>query len=247
MNHLKSAMQKGIVAGIVVAATSTAGAQTYYEYPGTFQGNIIQQGEVIQQGGMTSQPTEEDMKQPSIGVTLYDTGSSPAVRSVFANGPAQKAGVQSEDLIVKINGEATTNVADFNSKIASMSAGDSVNLTHSRDGKEADITVSVMTFSDVSQASVVAEPGIYDSAISQAELRIASTKQQIKNTQMDLEDLTKSLAEQEKEFEALKAKGEAADKAAEEKKAADAAKKEADAANKAAGSAKKAAGSGKKE
>jgi len=232
MNYVKSAVKKGIVVGIVVATTSTAGAQIYYDTPGTFQGNIIQQGEIFQQ------PTEEELKQPSIGALLYDTGGSPAVRSVFANGPAQKAGVQSGDLITKINGEATTNVTDFNSKIASMTAGDSVKLTHSRDGKEADITVSVMTFSDVSKASLVAEAGVFDSAIGQSELRIESTKQRIKNTQMDLEDLTKSLAEQEKELEALKAKAEVADKEAEEKKAAEAAKRAADAAEKEAASEK---------
>ncbi len=254
-NYLKSAVQKGIVAGLAVVACSTVHAQTFYGSPGVIQGQIIQQGEplppgaVIQQEQLLQAPSEEELKQLRIGVSLYDSGSSPAVRSVFTNSPAQKAGLQSGDLITKINGEASTTVAEFKSKLASMAAGDSLTLTHSRDGEEKDVTVSLTTLGDIVKASIVPEAGAYDSAISQSEMRISSTKQQIKNAEQDLEDLKKSLADQEKSLTELKAKAEAADREAEAKKAADAAKKaEEEAAMKAKEAAmKKEAGSGKKE
>ena len=138
------------------------------------------------------------------------------VRSVFTNGPAQKAGLQSGDAITKINGEAATNVADFNSKLASMSAGDTFQLTRSRNGEETDVTVSVMTLADVLQASLVPEPGMFDSAIGQSKTRIVSTKQQIENAKLDMADLEKRLAAEEKELAVLMEKAEAA--AAETKK-----------------------------
>lgn len=237
-NHLKSAIQKGIVAGLVVATAATVQAQTFYGTPGTIQGTIYSQGEALPQGAVIQQeevlqtPSEEDLKQLRIGVSLYDSGSSPAIKSVFTNSPAQKAGLQSQDLITKINGEATTTVADFNSKLAGMAAGDSVTLTHSRDGEEAEVSVTVMTLGDIVKASIVPEAGAFDSAISQSEARITSTQQQIKNAMQDLEDLKKSLAAQEKELGELKTKAEVAEKEAAEKKAADEAMKAAEAAKK---------------
>ena len=146
-----------------------------------------------------------------IGANLYDSGSSPVVRSVFTNGPAQKAGLQSGDIITKINGEASTTVADFNSKLAAMSAGDTFQLTRSRGGEETDLTVSVMTLADVLKASIVPEPGMFDSAIGQSKTRITSLKQQVENTKLDMQDLEKRLAAEEKKLAELMAKAEAAD------------------------------------
>ena len=260
MNCLKTSIQTGIVAGLVIATAATVQAQVFYGNPGTYQGNIVQgtvvpgtqggfiQGAVVQQEELLAEPTEEELKQQRIGVSLSDAGASPSIRSVFTNSPAQKAGLQSGDLITKINGEATTSVADFKSKLAGLSAGASFTLTHSRDGEEKDVTVSVTTLGDIVKASIVPEAGIYDSSISQAEARIATTKQRIKNSEQDLEDMKKGLMEQEKELTELKSKAEAADKAAAEKKAKEAAmKKEAGAGMKEAGSAMKKAGSAMKK
>lgn len=255
MNYLKSAIQKGIVFGLVIGTAATVQAQTFYGTP-TYQGNVYQggvvqgsvmQGTVIQQEEILGTPTEEELKEARIGISLSDAGANPSVRSVFTNSPASKAGIQSGDLITKINGEAVASVADFTAKLAGMDAGSSFQLTHSRDGKEADVTVSVTTLGDIVKASIVPEAGIFDSAISQAEARISSTKQRIKNSEQDLEDMKKGLMEQEKELTELKSKAEAADKAAAEKKAKEAAmKKEAGSAMKKAGSAMKEAASGTK-
>ncbi len=194
------------------AIATVAQAQTFIQ-SGNFQGGVVQQVEVI-----APQPTEEQLAKPGIGADLYDTGSSPGVRSVYTNGPAQKAGLQSGDMITKVNGKAAGTVADLNAKLASMASGDALTLTRSRDGEEQDLSVSLMTLNEIMQASIVPEPGIYDSAIQQIESRVATMKQRIKNAQQDLEDLTKGLADQEKQLGELKAKAEAAAAAAKKKK-----------------------------
>jgi len=216
MNYLKFAIHTGFGVALVVATTAAVEAQTFYQSPGVVQGGFVQQGGFVPQGGIVQQgavvqqaqqplqqPTEEQLKQLRIGANLYDNGANPVVRSVFTNGPAQKAGLQSGDAIIKINGEAATNVADFNSKLASMAAGDTFQLTRSRGGEESDITVSVMTLADVLQASLVPEPGMFDSTIAQSKSRIVSVKQQIENAKMDMQDLEKRLAGEEKELAEL--------------------------------------------
>ena len=210
MNYLKLAIHTGFGVALVVAATATVEAQTFIQSPGVVQQGFVQQQGFAQQTQPVQQPTEEQLKQLRIGANLYDNGANPVVRSVFTNGPAQKAGLQSGDAITKINGEAATNVADFNSKLASMSAGDTFQLTRSRNGEETDVTVSVMTLADVLQASLVPEPGMFDSAIGQSKTRIVSTKQQIENAKLDMADLEKRFAAEEKELAVLMEKAEAA-------------------------------------
>ena len=237
MNYLKLAIHTGFGVALVVATTTAVDAQTYYGSPGVVQGGIVQQGGFVQQQPQVQaiqQPTEEQLKQLRIGANLYDNGANPVVRSVFTNGPAQKAGLQSGDAITKINGEAATNVADFNTKLAAMSAGDTFQLTRSRNGEESDVTVSVMTLADVLQASLVPEPGMFDATIGQTKTRIVSLKQQIENAKLDMQDLEKRLAAEEEELGKLMQKAEAA---AEKTKMMEAEKMEK---NKMEGSAKKA-------
>ncbi len=222
MNYLKLAIHTGFGVALVVAATATVEAQVFYQSPGVVQGGYVPQGVIVQptqtfQDVQTIQePTEEQLKQLRIGANLYDSGSSPVVRSVFTNGPAQKAGLQSGDVITKINGEDSTTVAEFNSKLAAMSAGDSFTLTRRRGEEETEVTVSVMTLADVLKASSVPEPGMFDSAIGQSKTRITSIKQQIENAKLDMADLEKRLAAEEAELAKLNEKAEAS--AAETKK-----------------------------
>ena len=236
MNYLKLAIKTGFAIAVVSQAAANLEAQVYYESPVVSGGGYIQQGvyapqevyapqvQTIQQPYVeqTVQPTEEQLKQLRIGANLYDNGVSPVVRSVFTNGPAQKAGLQSGDLITKVNGEASTTVGDFNAALAKMSAGDTFQLTRSRGGEEADVTISVMTLADILKASLVPEPGMFDKSIQQSESRIASLKQQIENTKLDMADLEKRLAAEEKELGELNEKAEAA---AEETKKMEAEKK----------------------
>ena len=223
MNYLKLAIHTGFGVALVVAATATVEAQTFYGSPVVVQGGFVQQGTVIEQAQSYTTPTEEQLKQLRIGANLYDNGSSPVVRSVFTNGPAQKAGLQSGDVITKINGEASTTVAEFNAKLASMSSGDTFELTRSRSGEETNLTVSVTTLAEVLKASLVPEQGMFDSAIGQSKTRITSIKQQIGNAKLDMADLEKRLAAEEKELGVLMNKAEAA---AEESKKMEAEKKQ---------------------
>ncbi len=167
----------------------------------------------------SQQPSEEDLAKADIGAQFYDAGNGVGIGSVFTNGPALIAGLQSGDTLTKANGEAIQNVTAFKTMIQGMSAGDTVKLTRSKNGKEDEVEVKLMTLSDVLKASTVPEPGLYDQAVQQTEQRISSLTQQIENTKADLEDLTKQLAEQQKQLDDLKTKAEEALKAAEAKKA----------------------------
>ena len=233
MNYRKLAIHTGFGVALFVAATATVDAQVFYQSPGVVQGGFVQQGVVVQQGTIVEQaqniqePTEEQLKQLRIGANLYVSGTSPVVRSVFTNGPAQKAGLQSGDIITKVNGEASTTVGDFNSKLAAMSAGDTFKLTRSRGGEETELTVSVATLADILKASIVPELGMFDAAIGQSKTRITALKQQVENAKLDLADLEKRLAAEEKELAELTAKAEAADVEAKKKEAEAAEKKEA--------------------
>ena len=105
MNYLKLAIHTGFGVALVVAVTATVEAQTFIQSPGVVQQGFVQQGFVQQQGFAqqtqpVQQPTEEQLKQLRIGANLYDNGANPVVRSVFTNGPAQKAGLQSGDCLL---------------------------------------------------------------------------------------------------------------------------------------------------
>ena len=58
-------------------------------------------------------------------------------------GPAQKAGINSGDVIVKVDGEAIDNALDLSRTIASRAPGTTVNLTVWRNGKEDPVSVSL--------------------------------------------------------------------------------------------------------
>jgi paraquat-inducible protein B len=213
---LKYLAQTALAAAIVCTSSVTTEAQI-------FQDGFQSQNVVIVQ-----QPTEEDMAKVDIGADLYDAGIGVGVRSVFTNGPAQMAGLQSGDMLTKANGEAIQNLAVFKAMVQGKAAGESVKLTRSKDGKEDEVEVKLATMADIMKASNVPEPSAYDQAVQQAEQQISSLKQQIENAKADLEDMAKRLADQEKQLGELKTKAAEAKVAAEKQKAADAAKKAAD-------------------
>jgi len=187
------------------------------------QGNVIQ-GNVIQGNVIPGQAkqvptysnitlTEEQRSKPSIGATLYDAGSSIAVRSTFTNGPAQQAGLKSGDLVTQINGKPADGVAAFNAMIAGMKSGETIKFTkRSKLGKESEAEMKLMTMGEIIKASIVPEAGAYDGVLRQTEIGISKLKQQIKNTEEDLTDLKKQLTTQEKTLADMKVKAEQAAK-----------------------------------
>ncbi len=92
------------------------------------------------------QMTEEDSgSYRGIGVTVYSDSQTGYVyvETVNKNGPAYKAGIQSGDLITKVE-DTETNTITLNEavKLIRSGDGDSVNLTIYRDGEQMEVTVN---------------------------------------------------------------------------------------------------------
>ena len=149
---------------------------------------------------------EEQKKKPSLGAAFVDSTTGISVRSVFTNGPAQKAGLSSGDVVVKANGKAITNAAAFESMIGGMQPGAMLTMTKMDDGKEKEVQCKLMTMGQIIEASTVPEAGPFDRAAQQGEQELAAMRQKIKNDTAELEDLKKRFAVEEKRVADLKVK-----------------------------------------
>ena len=90
--------------------------------------------------------------KPYIGVTVSDVSAESqsyglpqgaAVRSVTENGPAAEAGLQENDIITTVNGEAITGSNDLVKLVKAASAGDTLELTVYRQGQTITVTLTV--------------------------------------------------------------------------------------------------------
>ncbi|MGZ3274742.1 MAG: Do family serine endopeptidase [Caulobacteraceae bacterium] len=79
------------------------------------------------------------------------------VAEVVAGGPAQKAGVQSGDVVLEINGHAVKDSTDLTRQVAASHSGDTLNLSIWRGGKQ--ITVSVKSGVRPSDAELAKQQG----------------------------------------------------------------------------------------
>ena len=98
--------------------------------------------------------------RPYIGISMLDISNSyylwqaginlpenvesgVAVYSVENNSPADKAGLEKGDIIIKIGDNDTTSLAEFRYELYKLSPNDTVKITYIRDGKEhtTDITL----------------------------------------------------------------------------------------------------------
>ena len=90
--------------------------------------------------------------KPYIGVSLADLSSEAinyglpqgaALKKVTEDGPADKAGLQTGDIITKVNGEAVENSSQLIAKVKRCQAGDELKLSVYRKGDEFEVTVTV--------------------------------------------------------------------------------------------------------
>ena len=90
--------------------------------------------------------------KPYIGVTVSDVSAESQsyglpqgapVRSVTENGPAAEAGLQENDIITTVNGEAITGSNDLVKLVKAASAGDTLELTVYRQGQTVTLTLTV--------------------------------------------------------------------------------------------------------
>lgn len=73
----------------------------------------------------------------------YDNNFGAFVNQVIDNSAADKAGIKSGDIIIKLNGKKITSFGELRAKIATLGAGTKVVLTVFRDGKELDLNVTL--------------------------------------------------------------------------------------------------------
>ena len=73
----------------------------------------------------------------------YGLPQGAAVRSVTENGPAAEAGLQENDIITTVNGEAITGSNDLVKLVKAASAGDTLELTVYRQGQTVSLTLTV--------------------------------------------------------------------------------------------------------
>ena len=90
-------------------------------------------------------------EKPFIGVyaetvtdqTDYDADSGIGIHDIMPDSPAEEAGIQPGDVIIKIDGKKVKDVAELKVNINRAGVGGKLTLTILRDGKEIEIVVDV--------------------------------------------------------------------------------------------------------
>ncbi|MBO4324795.1 MAG: trypsin-like peptidase domain-containing protein, partial [Lachnospiraceae bacterium] len=109
------------------------------------------------------------VEKPYIGVTVYDLDggyeafglAGAVVSSVEEGSPAEKAGLQANDVITKVNGTDIKSVTELKNMLAKGSEGDKVTLTIYRQGKtmEVEVTIAIRRQSAVSDSETQQNSG----------------------------------------------------------------------------------------
>jgi serine protease Do len=102
--------------------------------------SLVKQGKVVRGWlGVSIQDVDQDLasllKLPQVaGVVVSD---------VQRDGPAQKAGLQRQDVILTLDGKPVENTGQFRNAIAALGSGKSVKLGLLREGKQRDLAVAL--------------------------------------------------------------------------------------------------------
>ncbi|HEX5237991.1 MAG TPA: Do family serine endopeptidase [Sphingomicrobium sp.] len=104
--------------------------------------NALMKGQRPQRGylGVGLQPIDQDNVASALGIAK---GDGEIVRSVVAGGPAAKAGLQPEDVIVKVNGHQVTGDQSVSYLVANSPVGQRVPVEIIRNGKHGTVYVTL--------------------------------------------------------------------------------------------------------
>lgn len=103
-----------------------------------------------------------DVKRPYLGIQAledkYDAGDGAHIGTVAKDGAAAGIGLQKGDIITKINDASINSWTELQATIFSYNAGDKVNVTYKRNGKEftvaATLTAKTGTYDKIASSSV---------------------------------------------------------------------------------------------
>ncbi len=114
--------------------TSDAGA-------GTSAGTAAGQPKTVTWLGVALEEVSEELRAQ----LPLDPGTGLVVRSVLSDGPAGKAGLQKNDVLVKLDDQLLTNPSQLRALVAAKKDGDAVKLTYFRRGQQAALDAKLGT------------------------------------------------------------------------------------------------------
>ena len=88
--------------------------------------------------------------QPVLGVQLADSDDGVRVTEVVPKSPAERAGLEPDDVIKKINGKLMKSTDELIALVKKMKAGDEVQLNYYRDGNPWSVKVKLTTYKELS-------------------------------------------------------------------------------------------------
>lgn len=139
---------KGELVGINSAIASPTGYYSGYSYaiPANLVKKVVE--DIIKFGsvqraflGVTYPRDEELPEDLSKKFPHYKPGDGVLVMDVASDGAAKKAGLQSGDIIVKVNGKTVTRGAELIEQIGKFRPGDKVEIVYKRSGKLSTVSV----------------------------------------------------------------------------------------------------------
>jgi serine protease Do len=154
---------RGEVVGVNTAIFSPSGGSVGigFAIPSTTAYTVIgalEHSGVVSRGylGVNIQPVTNEMAK-SIGLK---TASGASIVDAMHGSPAAEAGLQSGDVITKLNGKAVEDAADLTLRIGSFKPGDKVELTYLRNGSEktAQVTLADQKDETVAKADTSQAP-----------------------------------------------------------------------------------------
>lgn len=102
--------------------------------------SLIKNGKVVRGWlGVSIQTVDESLAK---GLNLDDPGGV-VVSQVVDNSPAERAGLQTEDVILTLNGRKVKDNSQLSADIAAMAPGSQANFTILRDGRKREIAVTL--------------------------------------------------------------------------------------------------------
>jgi putative serine protease PepD len=84
-----------------------------------------------------------NVKHAYLGVAIRDASGGVALTEIRSGTPAERAGLQTGDVITRIDGRAVTNASQLSSAIDAKQPGNKVTLTYKRNGQTKTVTVTL--------------------------------------------------------------------------------------------------------